>query len=137
MASAESITLHPYVKYISECFDVIDNDLRLSDQDFTTICQELTQVNPGEREKIGQDLLALAIKIHRIGDGAGAIALAQLFLMVGRVLADFAKARMLFRAGDIDLSQAAQWMGQQLTRPPVEKGNLTDRSSVFGLQIKK
>ena len=133
----DQIALHPIAQEISARLEIVDDELCFSEQSFQLSWETITTAPASQRETLGQHLLALAIKIQREGEGVGTIALAQLYLMVGQLLADFARARALFEAGGVDMSKAAEWLGQEASRRPVSTGSVAAGDSLFALRLNK
>jgi hypothetical protein len=80
------VQLSARVKKLSKDFAVVEGKLQMPFDKMHTWMGELGKVADGEREKLAQELIALAIRFEREGKEAAAMATAQLYTFAAGVL---------------------------------------------------
>jgi hypothetical protein len=78
--------LSAQVKKLAKDFSLIDGKIQLSTEKLTQWLETFDKVEAADRPKLGQELIALAIRFERDGKAAAAIGTAQLYACAAGVL---------------------------------------------------
>ena len=81
-----NVQLSARVKKLAKDFDLIDGKIQLSEEKLNDWLDEFDQVPADERSKLGQELIALAVRFEREGKDTAALGVAQLYALAAGVL---------------------------------------------------
>ncbi len=81
-----NVQLSAQLKKLAKDFALIDGKIQLSTEKMTQWLETFDQVEAADRPKLGQELIALAIRFEREGKAVAAVGTAQLYAFAAGVL---------------------------------------------------
>lgn len=116
------VVLHDVVGRLASAFVHAEGRVFLTPDAIRHWRQEMSEVPGGERQAVATDLVALAVKFHRVAGEQAIDGIAQLLALAGALLQDGAKARALFEQGPEALKEAARRVAQTPDRGAMPAG---------------